>query len=172
MPWQVHLWRCDPLNKLREELQSILDETDSNRPAVIRRCKRIDYLYATDLPLTADQNNVTFFTRRAEKRGWRSEIQAGWILLDRLPAGPPENGFRGPYGPEAKCCASILRRHPEKQKKSGNREKRMLIKAGEENRESYERVCTILHREWAAVLRQGDALPDLPVTFFEEDENP
>ena len=142
------------MNSLREELQRLLDETESGRPAVIRRCKR------------------TVFIGRAKKYGWNSEIQSGWILLDRLPDGPPENGFTGPYGPEAKCCASILRRHPEKQKMYGDREKRMLIKSGEESRESYERVCAILHREWAAVLRQRGALPDLPLTFFEEENNP
>lgn len=160
------------MNSLREELQRLLDETESGRPAVIRRCKRKDFLYATDLPMAADQKSVCFFIGRAKKYGWNSEIQSGWILLDRLPDGPPENGFTGPYGPEAKCCASILRRHPEKQKINGDREKRMLIKSGEESRESYERACAILHREWAAVLRQRGALPDLPLTFFEEENNP
>jgi len=159
------------LNKLREELQKMLDETETVRPAVIRRCRRADYLYATDLPMAADQESVLVFIRRAEKRGWQLEMQAGWILLDRLPDEPPENGFNGPYGPEAKCCASILFRHPEMQKRNGNREKRMLIKAGEENKEIYERTCAIIHREWASSLRQGDALPDLPATFFGEELN-
>ena len=149
---------------------TILAGTDSVRPAILRRCKNEEFLYATDLPMAAEQKDVMLFVRKAENIGWRSEIQAGWILLDRIPAEPPENGFSGPYGPESKCCASILRRHSGQHKRDGTREKRMLIKAGEDNPDIYERTCAILHREWAEALRQGVDLPGLPVTFFGEEE--
>ena len=53
---------------------------------------------------------------------------------------------------------------------NGDREKRMLLKAGEEGPEAYERACGILHREWAAALRKGESLPDLTENCFGEEE--
>ena len=157
------------MNKLREEAQALLSGIQTTRPAALRRCRREEYLYTTDLPQTTGEEAAAAFIRRAETAGWRTEREGGWILLDRVPDEPPEGGFRGPYGPEAKCCASLLRRHPEAYRRSGEAERRRLIKAGEEGPEAYEKACGSLHREWAAFLRQGTALPDLALSFFEEE---
>ena len=157
------------MNKLRAEAQALLSGIQADRPAAVRRCRHKEYLYATDLPLTAGKEAVAVFIRRAETAGWRTKREDGWILLDRIPEEPPQGGFQGPYGPEAKCCASLLRRHPEERRRSGETERRRLIKAGEESPEAYERTCKSLHREWAADLRQGTALPDLTMSFFEEE---
>lgn len=158
------------MNNLRQEITSLLSETDSRRPAALRRSFREDFLYATDLPKAATAEAVTEFRRKAESTGWRTEEAEGWIQLDRIPEEMPGDIFSGPYGPEARCCAGILRRHPEK-RRNGDREKRMLLKAGEEGPEAYERICGILHREWAAALRKGESLPDLTGKNFGEAED-
>ena len=155
------------MNKLRQEIRTILDGTDSTRPAALRRCTGEDWLYATDLPLAASEETVGTFLRTAESRGWRTRKEAGWILLDRIPDMPPEGFFPGPFGHEAKCCLSLLRRHADR-KGNADRAVRMLLKAGEEGPDAYERACGILHREWAAALRKGGDLPDMASYYFGE----
>ena len=154
------------MNRLREEIRGLLSGADSARPAALRRSLREDFLYATDLPGTASGETVADFRQKAEEAGWRTVEADGWILLDRIPLHNADS-FRGPFGPEARCCASLLQRHPGK-RKDGDREKRMLLKAGEESPDAYERVCGILHREWAAALRKGETLPDLTEDYFGE----
>ena len=78
------------MNKLRQEIRTILDGTDSSRPAALRRCRREDWLYATDLPQAASGEAVDAFLRMMESSGWRARQEAGWILLDRIPEMPPE----------------------------------------------------------------------------------
>ena len=55
------------------------------RPA-LRRSEDANALFATDLPLLADAAD---FCRLAEKHGWRTWMQGGWLLLDKLP-NPPD----------------------------------------------------------------------------------
>lgn len=50
------------------------------RPA-LRRSEDANALFATDLPLLADAAD---FCRLAEKHGWRTWMQGGWLLLDKL----------------------------------------------------------------------------------------
>lgn len=154
------------MNELRMAVMFLLSGTESDRPAALRRSLREDYLYATDLPQTADREAAEAFRRQAESDGWRTEEDGGWILLDRVPEKPPAGGFTGPYGPEAGCCASLLERHPERKKQSSLRERRMLLKAGEKGPEAFERCCTTLHRELAEKLRKGTALPDLDTSWL------
>ena len=118
------------MNKLRQEIRTILDGTDSSRPAALRRCRRENWLYATDLPQAASGEAVDAFLRMMESSGWRARQEAGWILLDRIPEMPPEGFFSGPFGPEARCCLSLLQRHPDRKGNAGHAI-RMLLKAGE-----------------------------------------
>ena len=155
------------MNRLRREIRTLLDSAESDRPAALRRSRLEDWLYATDLPQAAQRKAVADFLRTAAETGWKTDERAGWILLDRTPEKPPEDGFRGPFGPEAACCANLLQRHPGK-RKNGDREARILLKAGEEGPDAYERACGSLHREWAAALRKGEALPDLAAEYFRE----
>ena len=152
------------LNELRQELQMMLIGTECVRPPVLRRSLREDFLYATDLPQAADEDAVRSFIRRAQDSGWHTETEKEWIQLDPCSDKPYDTGFRGPFGAEARSCASLLRRHPDGQ--PGDRERRMLIKAGEEGPEMFEKTCALLHREWASALRKGDKLPGIPNTFF------
>ncbi len=155
------------MNKLRQEIRTILDGTDSSRPAALRRCRREDWLYATDLPQAASGEAVDAFLRMMESSGWRARQEAGWILLDRIPEMPPEGFFSGPFGPEARCCLSLLQRHPDR-KGNADHAIRMLLKAGEEGPDAYERACGVLHREWAASLRKGEVLPGMATLYFGE----
>lgn len=157
------------MNELRTAMLTLLSGFASERPAALRRSFRDDYLYATDLPQTTSRETTEAFRRSAESAGWRTEEDGGWILLDRVPEKPPIGGFKGPYGPEAGCCASLLERHPEGERTNGQREKRMLMKAGEEGPDAFERCCTRLHREWAENLRKGTALPDLNTSWLKEE---
>ena len=156
------------MNELRQELMQLLSGTESSRPAALRRSLREDFLYATDLPQAAGDSDVAAFRRKAEECGWRTAEEDGWILLDRIPEKPPAQGFNGPAGTEAGCCAGILRRHPEN-RKDGTRAKRLLIKADEEGREAFEKACRVLHREIAEALRKGDPLPDIPTDYLKEE---
>ena len=159
------------MNELRLEIRKLLEDGETLlRPPALRRSLRGDMLYATDLPCVADAEQTAQFLRRAEEAGWRTESAEGWILLDRIPEFPPAGGFRGPFGPEAQCCASLLRRHPDRETAKGTDERRILSKAGEEGPEAYERACGLLHREWAALLREGERLPNINQLFFEEGE--
>ena len=158
------------MNSLRKEAQALLSGVRTVRPAVLRRSLQEEYLYATDLPQIAEEETVTAFRRAAEDAGWQTAEQDGWIQLDRIPEVPPEDGFRGPFGREARSCGSLLRRHAETEKRNGNREKRMLLKAGEEGPEAYEKCCARLHREWAAALRKREALPEMDLSFFTEEQ--
>lgn len=153
------------MNKLRQELQGILAEIPVRRPPALRRSLLEDWLYATDLPRAAEETAVAAFCRKAEEHGWRTAATDGWIQLDRIPEIIPEPVFGGPFGTEAACCASLLRRHPGERK--AEREIRLLIKAAEEGKEAYEKVCAGLHREWASALRKGEALPALATAYFE-----
>ncbi len=156
------------MNKLRREIQEMLRNVPCWRPAALRRSQREEFLYATDLPGAADTKAVELFLQTAAANGWRTETAAGWIQLDRECSEPPDGGEPGQTGPEAHCCASLLRRHPGSGR--SERERRMLIKAGEEGPEAYEKVCAQLHREWAEAMRKGEPLPDISLRFFEGGE--
>ena len=154
------------MNKLRQELNEMLAASGGSRPAALRRSQRADCLYATDLPKAAEPEAVNDFLCLAGTAGWRAEKADGWIQLDKIPNDPPEPP--GHAGPEARCCAALLRQHPEK-RRNGDREKRILIKAAEEGAAARERACAALHREWAEKLRRHEGLPDLAENWFEEE---
>lgn len=158
------------MNELRLEIRKLLDSMECIRPAALRRSRREDYLFATDLPATVSAQAAEEFRRKAEKAGWRTKATDGWIELDRIPEQVPAGLVPDNPGPEARCCANLLRRHPDK-RKNGNKEKRFLMKAAEEGPDAYEKACCSLHREWAAALRKGDALPDLPAGYFGEGQD-
>ena len=46
------------MNEMRREILEMLFDTDSIRPAAVRRSFLEDYLYATDLPLTASEETL------------------------------------------------------------------------------------------------------------------
>lgn len=157
------------MNRWRREIQEMLSGTGSIRPAALRRSRQDQFLYATDLPRIASGEAVEAFRQKAEKAGWYTKEEDGWIQMDRIPEVPETDMRPGSFGPEARCCLSLLQRHPTG-RKNGDREKRLLLKAGEKGKEAYESACRNLHREWSAALRNGESLPDLSELFFREEE--
>ena len=158
------------MNELRQEIRELLADTECVRPAALRRSRQEDYLFSTDLPKAASAEAAEGFRRKAEEAGWRTEASDGWIELDRIPETLPAGFIPENPGPAARCCAGLLRRHPGK-RRNGDREKRFLLKAAEEGPEAYQKACGSLHRDWAAALRKGEALPDLPAEYFGEVQN-
>ena len=158
------------MNAWRKELQEMLKEMQLWRPPALRRSGAEDSLYATDLPSLAKEAALHAFCARLTEKGWQCREERGWLHLRRPAAHPPEDWFSGPFGPEAGCCASLLRRHAETSAdpEGGDRAAFALIKAGEEGPDPYERVCRRLHGEWAAALRRGEALPKLSLRYFGE----
>ncbi len=155
------------MNALRQEMAQMLGETACRRPPALRRSLKDEWLYATDLPLAAGEEEAAAFRKRAEERGWLTGRDGAWIQMTRESPEPPENGFDGPYGREAVCCASLLRRHtPVADGTEERRIRTMLIKAGEEGAEAYEQACGRVHREWAVRLRKKKALPKVSIRFF------
>ena len=154
------------MNTWRKELIEMLPA--HGRRAALRRSLREDALYSSDLPSFADEAEIARFRQKAEAAGWRTESSGGWIQLIRASRKPPEGWLEAESGEEAACCAALLRRHPG----TGTFEKEsmMLIKAGEEGAEAYEKACAALHAEWAARLRRKEALPSLDPAYFEKKE--
>ena len=153
------------MNKLRQEIRDLLSSAESIRPAALRRSLMKDFLYATDLPKAASEEAVACFRRKAEEAGWRTEETDSWIQLDRIPEAVPSGLLPENPGMEAVSCLSLLERHPDI-RRNCSREKRMLLKAADKSPEEYERICGLLHREWAAALREKEKLPDLPAEYF------
>ena len=152
------------MNTLRTELKRHLEAVDTRRPAALRRSERTDALYATDLPLAAEPEAVEAFCRAVQADGWLVKQEGNWLQMTKPVFYPPAGGFDGPYGPEAACCASVLRRHPGRREPARDWALR-LIKAGEEGPGAFEAVCRDLHRELARRLRLGAGLPDVDGWF-------
>ncbi len=156
------------MNPYREELRNILSTMETERPAALRRSRSDEWLYATDLPAAASESILEAFISRADQAGWKVKKEDGWIQLDRkvsvfLPGMIPEEWTAGPA---AACCRSLLERHRDCLTPSDGIAERMLLKAGEESRESYEEACRKLHARWAERLRCHQGIPDVDMSFF------
>ena len=179
------------MNEWRRALNSLLAREETPRKPALRRSRRPEWLYTTDLPGLISDEALTAFQRRAEAAGWICEAAEGWLEMTRSVSTPPAGWFDGPWPPEASCCASLLQRHfpdgrandsgktacragrPRRDDSEGreceNREAIALIKAGEQGAEAYEKACAEIHREWAARLRRREPLPALDPAFFGND---
>ena len=158
------------MKKWRDELTEMMISSGCVRMPAIRRSNRDHYLFATDYPSKADQKAMYVFIDRAVDAGWHIETVRGWIHLDRKAVFEAAETVPEP-GPEAFCCLSLLERHPDNRKQSDGSAERLLLKAMEEGRETYERTCEILHAEWAVLLRKMNGLPDIDHRFFGGEKN-
>lgn len=142
------------LTALRQEVQQLLATVPTSRRPALRRSDDADALFATDLPLLAD---ATDFCRLAEQHGWRTRMQSGWLLLDKLP-NPPNLPTTIPDAPgELGCCLSLLSRHPDDA--ADDKLLRALLKAADAGGQAMEKYCRVLHRDLAARLRTHTPLP-------------
>ena len=141
------------MNDWRKQLGGLLEEMPVSRPAALRRSLKPDWLYCTDLPACASAESCEAFRAGAERLGWETEQEGGWIQARRrsgtLPADWPG---RDAFGPEAECLRSLMERHPELHLSA--REEILLAKAEEEGPAQREAACKAVHGRWAALLRE------------------
>lgn len=152
-------------NAMRLELTALLAAPSYRTPA-IRRSMKAEWLYATDYPVLCC--GVPEKTAEAlTGAGWEYIQDGNWLLLRKPSPEPPENWYaEKTFGPEARCCLSLLERHSARTEEAAETAQRILIKAGEEGGKAYEEACKTLHREWAARLRQGKQLPAVSRRYF------
>ncbi len=160
------------MNVWRKELQLMLAKEKTVRPPALRRSLEEAYLYATDLPLLLSPEELADFRERAEQAGWQTERKDCWLQLTRTVCKPPDGWRKGILLTEAAACASLLRRWESrkegKERPDGQREAVLLVKAGETGSKALESVCRKLHGEWAVLLREHRALPEMDLSFFTE----
>ena len=152
------------INALRKELKDALASCRLPRPPVLRRSLQEDWLYATDLPGICEREQLDGFCSGLAGAGWEIMEEQGWIQFRKPTQEPPEGWFEGSFGPEASCCLSLAERHPGGA--DGTRAQCLLVKAGETGEAAYEETCARLHREWAALLREGKQPPALSRRWF------
>ena len=156
------------MNPYREELRSMLARLETQRPAVLRRSRSEQWMYATDLPLIAAEDTVESFSGQAQQAGWITGTDGGWLQLDRMIREPAPGMIPEEWKscPAAGCCRSLLLRHREHLIPSDGQAERMLIKAGEECPDAYEEACRRLHSRWAESLRMHYGIPAVHMSFF------
>ena len=157
------------INELRRELNMLLAGNPFRRPPAVRRSLQTEWLYAADLPGLCSGSALDGLLSRIREAGWETRTDGEWVQFRKPSPEPPEGWFEGGFGPEAACCGSLLRRHPEREDEVPYRETCMLIKAGEEGPEALERACAELHGQWAARLRAGRKLPAVSGRYFGEE---
>ena len=154
------------MNEWRAELRELLSHRSSSRPPALRRSGQEGMLYATDLPVCADEEQVRLFLGEAESARWACCRTDGWIQLTREANAPPAGLIRGEGGQEARCCLSLLQRHSDRLGPGENIIRIELIKAMEEGPAVFEKCCGRLHRDWAVRLRRGEKIPNTDPCFF------
>ncbi len=153
-------------NALRKELDELLKAPAGNRFPAIRRSLREEWLYATDLPALYGGSVPDGIRASLQSAGWESAPDGEWLQLRKHAKEPPEDWYGGAFGPEARCCLSLITRHPASGGIRPDAVERMLIKAGEEGESAYEEACAAIHRAWAASLREGNGLPAVSRRYF------
>lgn len=158
------------INALREELNSLFAPENSRRKPAVRRSLRAEWIYAADLPEIITGEQLEIACRKLQEAGWETFAEGSWLQLRKGVKEPPEGWLDWMTGPEAECCRSLLKRHPEHQQENDQRIEYALIKAGEEGPKAYESVCRSLHHDWAERLRKKQKLPDVNIMFFKGGE--
>lgn len=144
------------LTALRQQVQSVLYAVPAKRKPALRRSDAPDALFASDLPLIAEEGAVTAFCNDLAAIGWRTDMRNGWLVLDR-PVPAPEASVPADMAGEAGCCISLLMRHTDAAPAEDLI--RLVVKAADAGKTPFERVCRQLHEEFAVRLRQHEALP-------------
>ncbi|MBR4082281.1 MAG: hypothetical protein IKK21_10900 [Clostridia bacterium] len=141
------------LTALRRAVNARFAALPLRRRPALRRSDNDEYLLATDLPLTCDEETTARFICMMEADGWRVTRVRDWLWLDH-PVPPPQVDPAAAVG-ELGCLIALLERHPAGA--ADPAEIRALVKAQEAG--TLERLCAALHRDWAVRLRCGEPLP-------------
>lgn len=144
------------LTALRTQVQRVLYAVPAKRKPALRRSDAAEALFATDLPLIAEEAAVAVFTADMTGLGWTVSMRNGWLTLDAPVPAPTYAMPDAPAG-ECGCCISLLRRHQDDA--PAEEFIRALVKAADSGRLPFERLCGQLHGEFAARLRRHEALP-------------
>ena len=155
------------INALRKELNSLLVQDNGRRKPAVRRSLHDEWIYATDLPEIISVDHLGDACRKLQDAGCETLAEGKWLQLRKAAEAPPAGWLDWPAGPEAECCRSLLRRHPDRQPENDQRIEYRLIKAGEEGPKAYETACRRLHCDWAERLRKKQKLPNVNPKFFE-----
>ena len=144
------------LTALRQQAQSMLYAVPAKRKPALRRSDVPDALFATDLPLVAEEEVIRAFAAHMEACGWTVREQNGWLTLD-APVPVPETVIPADLAGACGCCISLLLRHREEA--PAEEYIRAVAKAAEAGKLPFERLCTQLHGAFAVRLREHQALP-------------
>ncbi len=144
------------LTVLRQQVQVVLYAVPAKRKPALRRSDLPEALFATDLPLVAEEEAVAAFCVQMEAQGWRIGRHKGWLTLD-APVPVPEYDIPEALDGECGCCISLLLRHPDAA--SAESFIRAVVKAADAGRQPFERLCASLHGEFAVRLRNHESLP-------------
>ena len=142
------------INPWREELRSLLSLFPMLRSPALRRSLKEDWLYASDLPLCAEEAVLLQFREAASACGWETKVSENWLQLRKADPALPREWFPDSPRGESACLAELLRRHPELA--LDRRESIQLLKAREAGEEAWDRCCRQLHRELARKLRKKE----------------
>ena len=137
----------------RELMGALLSGTPVSRPAALRRSREADWLCCTDLPACASPEDCDRFRAAAEKLGWETAQENGWIQL--RPAEPALSENRPaefPSGGEGDCLRSLTRRHPGL--RLTGEEEILLLKAEELAEKEKESASRTVHERLARELRE------------------
>lgn len=144
------------LTALRVQVQTVLYAVPAKRKPALRRSDLPDALFATDLPLVAEEAAVEAFCTQMQQMGWRTGLHNGWLTLDG-PVPVPEAVLPDAPVGECGCCIALLLRHPDAA--PAEDVIRAVVKAADAGRQPFERLCAALHGEFAARLRRHEPLP-------------
>lgn len=144
------------LTGLRAQVQRVLYAVPAKRKPALRRSDAVDALFATDLPLIAEADDVRAFVADMEARGWTVHERNSWLTLD-APVPVPDTEAPLDMKGECGCCISLLLRHPDEA--PAEDAIRAVAKAVDAGRQPFERLCAQLHADFAARLRNHQPLP-------------
>ena len=141
---------------MRAQVQSALYAVPVKRKPALRRSNLPDALFATDLPLVAEEAAVEAFCAQMAQLGWRTGLHNGWLTLDAPIPTPDASVPKAPAG-ECGCCISLLLRHMEDA--PAEEFIRAVVKTADAGHQPFEKLCAALHAEFAARLRGHEPLP-------------
>ncbi len=138
------------------QVQCVLYAVPAKRKPALRRSDEPDALFATDLPLVAEEAAVMAFRDVMERRGWTVRERNGWLTLFAV-IDVPFCGVPDALKGECGCCIAILNRHAD----DAPAEQYIcaVAKAADAGKQPFERLCRQLHAEFAARLRKHEPLP-------------